>query len=158
MDADSISTKGIVPEAPLFSRIELFVTFADIPMARIPKNRRPIFLIRMFRKMILPPRMFRKMILLIRRNPIQMSRMELLPMTKPPVTVHLMKSCHPPEAFTPQLPSSEALAATSQSASEKVSEKAVETGDTAPMKLLFLTLLSSGLISMSIYRSKKNML
>ena len=63
-----------------------------------------------------------------------------------------------PEAFTPQLPSSEALAATSQSASEKVSEKAVETGDTAPMKLLFLTLLSSGLISMSIYRSKKNML
>ena len=85
MDADSISTKGIVPEAPLFSRIELFVTFADIPMARIPKNRRPIFLIRMFRKMIL----------LIRRNPIQMSRMELLPMTKPPVTVHLMKSCHP---------------------------------------------------------------
>ena len=63
-----------------------------------------------------------------------------------------------PEAFTPQLPSSEALAATSQSASEKVSEKAVETGDTAPMKLLFLTLLSSGLISMSIYRFKKNML
>ena len=63
-----------------------------------------------------------------------------------------------PEAFTPQLPSSEALAATSQSASEKVSEKAVKTGDTAPMKLLFLTLLSSGLISMSIYRSKKNML
>lgn len=63
-----------------------------------------------------------------------------------------------PEAFTPQQPSSEALAATSQSASEKVSEKAVETGDTAPMKLLFLTLLSSGLISMSIYRSKKNML
>ena len=53
MDADSISTKGIVPEALLFSRIELFVTFADIPMARIPKNRRPIFLIRMFRKFFL---------------------------------------------------------------------------------------------------------